>query len=128
MTPQQMDAVRRSFDKMTAFNALAGVQFCEHLFAIDPTLRRRLDGDLDEQGRGVMRSLAAAIRHLSDPGAAAAALLRDPAGDVLGTPSAAVAEALLWTLKNNLGPEFTPEVRAAWLALHDLVIAAAARN
>jgi hemoglobin-like flavoprotein len=32
-----------------------------------------------------------------------------------------VGEALLWTLERGLGPDFTPEVRDAWVATYALV-------
>jgi hemoglobin-like flavoprotein len=30
-----------------------------------------------------------------------------------------VAEALMWALDKGLGPDFTPEVKDAWIAVHD---------
>jgi nitric oxide dioxygenase len=32
-----------------------------------------------------------------------------------------VGEALIWTLEKGLGPEFTPEVKAAWIAMYGIV-------
>jgi hemoglobin-like flavoprotein len=34
---------------------------------------------------------------------------------------ATVGAALLWTLEKGLGPEFTPEVRAAWTTTYSLL-------
>jgi nitric oxide dioxygenase len=36
---------------------------------------------------------------------------------------AVVGEALLWTLEQGLGEEFTPEVRSAWANVYDLLAA-----
>ena len=35
-----------------------------------------------------------------------------------------VGEALLWTLERGLGPDFTPEVRAAWAKVYGVLAAA----
>ena len=41
---------------------------------------------------------------------------------------ATVAAALLWTLEQGLGAGFTPEVKAAWVAMYGIVTSAMQRG
>lgn len=125
MSPDDMEAVRRSFNKVAMLNEQVGLQLYDRLFALDPSLRTLFGGDIGHQGDKLMATLGSAVRHLSNPKAMEAALKtlgeRHRGYGVLDEHYATMGEALLLTLAANLGPEFTSEVRRAWITLFDMV-------
>lgn len=125
MSPDDMETVRRSFCKVAMLNAQVGLQFYERLFALDPGLRALFGGDIHPQAEKLVATLASAVRHLSNPAALEGTLRalgeRHRGYGVRDEHYATVGAALLQTLEINLGPEFTPEVRGAWVALYDMV-------
>jgi len=125
MSPDDMETVRRSFCKVATLNAQVGVQFYERLFALDPGLRALFGDDIRPQAERLVAALASAVRHLSNPAALEGTLRalgeRHRGYGVRDEHYATVGEALLSTLEINLGPEFTPDVRGAWLALYGMV-------
>ncbi|PWC36768.1 globin domain-containing protein [Azospirillum sp. TSO22-1] len=125
MSPDDMETVRRSFCKVAMLNARVGLQFYERLFALDPDLRALFGEDVHPQAEKLVATLASAVRHLSNPAALEGSLRamgeRHRGYGVRDEHYATVGEALLSTLETNLGPEFTPDVRGAWLALYGMV-------
>lgn len=125
MSPDDMEAVRRSFHKLAMFDGKVGMQFYDRLFALDPDLRALFGDDIGPQAEKLVATLGSAVRHLSNPAALEATLRalgdRHPGFGVQDRHYATVCDALLATLENNLGPEFTPDVRRAWLALYGMV-------
>jgi len=118
MTPEQIADVRSSFAAIRPISAQAAALFYTRLFQLDPSLRPMFTRDLQEQGRMLMQVLGVAVASLDriqtliptlhDLGRRHAGYgVRDENYDV-------VAEALLWTLEQGLGPKFTPQVRDAW--------------
>ena len=79
-------------------------------------------GDMTEQRRKLMASLAVVVRGLSDLPSIlpAASALAKRHVDYGARPEyyPAVGEALLWTLARALGPRWTPEVASAWTAAY----------
>ncbi len=125
MTPEQVQLVRLSFVKVMDIKDAAGKLFYDRLFAIAPELRSMFKGDMDAQARKLMDTLAVAIGSLRNA-AALTDLLEQMAHrhvkyGVKDEHYATVGEALLWTLDKGLGPDFTPEVKAAWTALYGAV-------
>jgi len=125
MSPDDMESVRRSFHKVAMLNGQAGLQFYERLFALDPSLRPLFGDDIGHQGDKLMATLGSAVRHLSNPAVLDGALKglgeRHRGYGVLEQHYATVGEALLSMLESSLGPEFTPDVRRAWVTLYDRV-------
>ncbi len=125
MTPEQKDLVQRSFEKVKPIADTAAALFYGRLFELDPQLERLFHGDLEGQGRKLMHMIGLAVKGLNHS-AELLPLLRE-----LGERHAAygvaehdydtVGAALLWTLKRGLGDAFTPEVRAAWSAVYELL-------
>jgi len=118
MTPEQIADVRSSFAAIRPISAKAAALFYTRLFQLDPSLRPMFTRDLQEQGRMLMQVLGVAVASLDriqtliptlhDLGRRHAGYgVRDENYDI-------VAEALLWTLEQGLGPKFTPQVRDAW--------------
>jgi len=125
MSPDDMETIRRSFNKMAMLNGRVGLQFYDRLFALDPGLRALFGDDIGHQGDKLVATLGSAVRHLSNPAALEGALRamgeRHRGYGVLDEHYATVGEALLSTLEVNLGPEFTPDVRRAWMTLYAMV-------
>ena len=118
MTPQEIQLVRSSFARVAPFADQAAALFYARLFELEPALRGLLPGEMAARGAELTAALAA---WLADIDRAEKAL---PAARALGlrptpvpgcaAPVEAVGTALLWTLEKGLGPDFTPEIRAAW--------------
>jgi hemoglobin-like flavoprotein len=127
MTPEQQVIVQTSFAKVAPIADLAATMFYEDLFRRDPRLRPLFKDDMTEQRQKLMTMLGTAVanlRHWDEIEAAVRALGRRHAG--YGVKSAdydTVGAALIATLEKGLGDDFTPEVRAAWLACYAAITA-----
>jgi len=133
MTPQQVSQVQTSFIKIAPIADLAAALFYGRLFEMAPETRALFCGDLDRQGRKLIAALATVVNSIGDF-EAIAPVARDLAKRHLAygvAPEhyAVVGSALLWTLEQGLGDEFTPALRAAWeaaySALSEMMIASA---
>jgi nitric oxide dioxygenase len=133
MTPHQIDLVQSSFAKVAPIADAAAVLFYERLFEIAPEVRPLFHGDLAEQRRKLMTTLGVVVNGLKNldavlPAARALAVKHVGYG-VKAEHYAPVGEALISTLDRGLGPDFTDEVRGAWVAaygaLSGVMIAAA---
>ena len=125
MTPQQVQIVQQSYQKIAPIADVAADLFYARLFEIDPSLRRLFNGDIKRQGGMLMTMIGSAVRGLSNPNAlipVLTALGRRHVGyGVVDAHYTTVAEALLWTLEQGLGEDFTPEARQAWTAAYMLM-------
>lgn len=122
MTVIDIILVKDSFRKVVPIADQAASLFYARLFELDPSLRPLFRGDLQEQGQKLMTMLATAVASLGKRDAILPALrqlgARHAGYGVRDEHYATVGAALLWTLEKGLGPEFTPEVRAAWTATY----------
>ncbi len=118
MTPNQIKLVQTSFSKVTPIAATAADLFYGRLFEIAPQVRGMFPEDLSEQKKKLMAMLGAAVAGLSTLDTlmpAVRALGRRHAGyGVTAQHYAPVGSALLWTLEQGLGADFTPDVKDAW--------------
>jgi hemoglobin-like flavoprotein len=125
MTPQQIALVQDSFRKVVPIADTAAMMFYARLFELDPSLRKLFKGDMKKQGMMLMSMIASAVRGLTDQNAlipVLTALGRRHGGyGVVDGHYTTVAEALLWTLQQGLGDEFTAETREAWVAAYSLM-------
>jgi hemoglobin-like flavoprotein len=118
MTPDQVTLVQESFKKVVPIADKAADLFYERLFTIAPEVRSLFPTDLSEQKKKLMQVLATAVTNLHQ----VEKIL--PAVEELGRRHVAygvtekhfepVGAALLWTLEQGLGPDFSPPVKAAW--------------
>jgi hemoglobin-like flavoprotein len=119
MTPEQIGLLRTSFDKVRPISEDAARLFYARLFEIAPEVRPLFKGDMAEQGRKLMATLAVVVNGIDDLSRllpAVEGLGRRHAGyGVTDQHFAPVGAALIWTLEQGLGEDFTPEVRTAWL-------------
>jgi class 3 adenylate cyclase/hemoglobin-like flavoprotein len=118
LVPTQVELVQSSFEKVKPISDKTAELFYQRLFELDPSLRPLFKGDLKEQERQLMATLALVVEDLRQPDKIMGPvqnLGRSHAGygfkaeyyDIVG-------EALLWTLAQRLGEEFTAPVRKAW--------------
>jgi nitric oxide dioxygenase len=133
MTPDQIACVQSSFAKVQPIADAAASLFYARLFETAPEVRPLFRGDMTEQGRKLMATLAAVVNGLRDLDAvlpaARALAIRHAGYGVKPEHYGQVGAALIWTLEQGLGPEFDSETRDAWLAaygvLSDVMIAEA---
>ncbi len=125
MNPAEIALVKDSFRKVVPIADQAAALFYARLFELDPSLRRLFRGDMTEQGRKLMAMIAAAVAALEKLDTLVPAVralgARHGGYGVTEDHYATVGAALLWTLEKGLGPEFTPEVRAAWVSVYSLL-------
>jgi hemoglobin-like flavoprotein len=118
MTPEQIKAVQDSFAKVVPISEQAAALFYGRLFEIEPEVKPLFRGDMKEQGRKLMATLAVVVNGLGNleailPAASALAK-RHVSYGVKAAHYAPVGAALLWTLERGLGPQWTPQLATAW--------------
>jgi hemoglobin-like flavoprotein len=125
MTPQEITLVQQSFKKVLPIKAAAAEMFYNRLFVLDPSLRELFPTDMVEQGRKLMAMLATAVGglHRLDEIVPAVQALGVRHRDYSVRPEhyKTVGEALIWTLAQGLGKDFSDEVKAAWVAAYTLL-------
>jgi hemoglobin-like flavoprotein len=125
MTPEQIKVVRLTFAQAMNRKIEVGKIFYERLFVIAPDTKILFKGDIEEQSRKLMDTLAIAIGNLRDTpalvGMLEALAHRHVAYGVREEHYDKVGEALLWTLEKDFGVAFTGEVRNAWATLYGIV-------
>jgi hemoglobin-like flavoprotein len=122
MTPEQVTLVQRSFAKVAPIAEPAAAMFYGRLFEIAPEVKPLFHGDMAEQGRKLMGTLAVVVNGLTNLEAilpAASALAKKHvAYGVKAEHYGPVGVALLWTLERGLGAEWSPDLAAAWTAAY----------
>ena len=125
MTPEQQTLVRGSFAKVAPIAAQAAAMFYDRLFALDPALRPLFKGDMTEQGQKLMAMIGTAVANLHRLGDIVPAVRdlgkRHGGYGVKDADYDTVAGALLWTLEQGLGADFTPATRDAWVACYGVL-------
>ncbi len=118
MTPQQIELVQTSFKKVVPIAGTAADLFYNRLFEIAPETRSLFPADLKDQKVKLMAMLGTAVTNLHKLETILPAVKalgeRHKGYGVTAAHYAPVGAALLWTLEQGLGPDFTPEVKAAW--------------
>jgi nitric oxide dioxygenase len=122
MTPDQVKAIQDSFAKVAPISEQAAALFYGRLFEIAPAVKPLFKGDMTEQGRKLMATLAVVVNGLSHletilPAASALAKRHVNYG-VKASDYEPVGGALLWTLERGLGEHWTPQLAAAWTAAY----------
>ncbi len=128
VTPQHIIAVKTSWAKVTPIAEEAAALFYARLFELDPVLKGLFVSDMKEQGRKLMGMIGIAVNSLDRIDEIVPAVqalgIRHKAYGVKPKDYDTVAAALLWTLDQGLGEEFTTEVEAAWVAVYGLLAGA----
>ncbi|WP_413173027.1 adenylate/guanylate cyclase domain-containing protein [Anabaena azotica] len=118
LVPTQVELVQSSFAKVKPIADKAAELFYNRLFELEPSFRPLFKGDMKQQERKLMNTLALAVEGLRQPDQIIPAvqnLGRQHAGfGVKAEYYDIVGEALLWTLEQGLGEGFTLPTREAW--------------
>ena len=118
MDSHQVELVQKSFSKVAPISEQAAELFYGRLFEIEPEAKPLFKGDMKEQGKKLMGTLAFVVGGLTNlesilPAASALAK-RHVAYGVKPAHYTPVGAALLWTLEKGLGDDWTPDVAEAW--------------
>jgi nitric oxide dioxygenase len=127
MTSEQINLIQQNFDSIAPRAEAVATVFYNRLFAMKPVLKLLFPADLTEQKQKLMKALAVAIKSLRET----EKLL--PFLENLGRRHAlhgvredhydTVGAALLLTLRDALGREFTSEAHSAWAEMYGFVAA-----
>jgi hemoglobin-like flavoprotein len=121
----QIALVQKSFEKVMPIADTAASLFYARLFELDPSVEKLFRGDMKQQGRMLMSMIATAVRGLNDTPTLLTVLKalgrRHEGYGVNDGHYDTVGKSLLWTLEHGLGPDFTPDVRDAWVAAYTLM-------
>lgn len=122
LSERQIGLIRMSWDKVLPIAETAADLFYGKLFELDPSLKPLFKGDMTEQGKKLMTMLNTVVSNLDNlesviP-AAQESGARHAGYGVTDEMYDTVAEALIWTLGQGLGDDFTDELKDAWVAAY----------
>lgn len=125
MTKERVALVQQTFFKVLPISDLAAELFYKRLFEIDPAVRPMFKGTMQEQARKMMEMIGMVVTGVSTPNEIIGLVADLGRGHVeYGVVDAhydTVRSALIWTLAQGLGSDFTPEVEAAWAEAYDFL-------
>jgi hemoglobin-like flavoprotein len=123
MNATQQEIVRTTFATLAVMPEVAGALFYERLFATNPSFRSLFKTDMRVQSDKLITMLALIVSNLTEPGEILPAIhdlaVRHVEYGVKLADYDALREALLWTLEQVLGEDFTPVVQDAWTVCYD---------
>jgi hemoglobin-like flavoprotein len=125
MDGKQIKLVQESFKKVIPIADAAAEIFYKELFEISPKLRLLFKGNMQDQGKKLMSTLAIVIAGLDKPDtiipAAQKLAIKHVHYGVKSEDYTVVGNALLYTLKQGLGDNFNDELRQAWINAYKLL-------
>ena len=125
MKVDQITLVQDTFDKIRPISEKAAKLFYNRLFELDPSLKSLFKGDMKTQGKMLMQMLDYAVTGLDRLDTIVLAIqnlgIRHAGYGVKDEYYETVGEALLWTLEQGLGKDFTPDVKDAWAEAYKLL-------
>ena len=133
MQQHTITLVQDSWQKVAAIAPQAAELFYQNLFTAGPSLKPLFKGDMPVQGQKLMQMIGAAVGKLNDLPTLVPVLQglgkRHVGYGVEDSHYQTVGAALLKTLGQGLGADFTAEVKAAWTEVYtvmaDVMVAAA---
>lgn len=133
MQQHTITLVQDSWQKVAAIAPQAAELFYHNLFTADPSLKPLFKGEMPEQGKKLMQMIGAAVGKLNDLPTLVPILQglgkRHAGYGVEDSHYQTVGAALLKTLGQGLGADFTEEVKEAWTSVYtvmaDVMVAAA---
>ncbi|MFA5081415.1 MAG: globin family protein [Hydrogenophilaceae bacterium] len=118
MTPEQIALIQSSWTKVVPIKDTAAELFYGKLFELDPAVKPMFRGDMKEQGRKLMASLNVVVNSIANLGDLVPNIQemgrRHVAYGVEARHYDTVGAAILWTLEQGLGEDFTPATKEAW--------------
>lgn len=125
VSQEQKVLVQESFKVVEKISDVAADIFYQRLFDIEPELRSLFSEDLREQKTKLMGALKVLVNTLDNPDKLIPILedmgRKHKSYGVVEDHFVPVADALVWTLEEGLGADFTEEVRHAWTALYSAI-------
>jgi hemoglobin-like flavoprotein len=125
MTRDEIALVKDSFNRLRPIPRGVGRAFYETLFALDPSLKSLFKGDLDAQGAMFVSALGLAVAGIDDAPAGERPLrdlgARHAPYRLTDAHYATFREALVRTLRDQLGASFSEAHAAAWRAAFDRI-------
>ncbi len=125
MTTDEIELIQGSWAKVVPISDKAAELFYGKLFELDPELKSLFPDNMEEQGKKLMKMIGTAVNglgHLADIVPAVEDLgKRHVSYGVKDEHYDTVGEALIWTLGQGLGDEFTDEVKDAWLMVYTVL-------
>ena len=125
LTEPQINLVQTSFAKVAPIADQAASIFYARLFEIAPEVRPMFKADISEQGTKLMKTLGIAVNSLTNLEGLVPVIenlaVKHVGYGVKDEHYAPVGEALIWTLGQGLGDDFTEEVKVAWLEVYALI-------
>lgn len=117
--------VQHSWQKVAAIGPQAAALFYSNLFEADPTLKPLFKGDLQAQGKKLIDMIGIAVNKLTELDVLLPVLQnlgkRHGGYGVQEAHYDTVGAALLKTLGQGLGQDFTAEVKAAWVNVYGVM-------
>ena len=118
MDAKQVALVQKSFEKAATLGEQVADIFYKELFAIEPALQGMFKGNMAEQKKKLLATLAMVVRSLHMPEAILKPVqnlaVKHLDYGVKPGHYTLVGNALLRTLRKGLGADYTAEVEAAW--------------
>ena len=136
MTKEEIILIKRTWKLFREINpTVVGDTFYSKLFLDNPSVRKMFPKEMNQQYQKLIDMLSTIVGRLDNleelSGDIAAMGQRHVAYGVKPAQYQKVGEALLWTLEQGLGKDFTPEVKEAWAkcytTLADAMINASAK-
>ncbi len=125
MRPEQVDLVRKSFDALWPFRRKLAEQFYGRFFELAPDTRRLFPNDMEKQQLKLMDTIAAIVGTLDQHEMFQSIIShtgrKHAEFGVQTAHFAAFGDALIWGLRHQFGPAFTPEMEQAWIVLYDAI-------
>ena len=123
MTPEQTELVRQSFDAIWPVRRKLADQFYRRFFELAPDAQSLFRGDMERQYLKLMDMIAAIVGTLDKREMFQSIIIHSGRqhGQFGAKPLhfAALGDALIWGLEQQLGAAFTPEMKEASIKLYD---------
>ena len=119
MTKEEIILIKRTWKLFREINpVVVGDTFYSKLFLDNPSVRKMFPKEMNQQYQKLIDMLSTIVGRLDNleelASDIAAMAQRHVAYGVKPAQYQKVGEALLWTLEQGLGKDFTPEVKEAW--------------
>ena len=120
MTKEEIILIKRTWKLFREINPIVvGDTFYSKLFLAHPSVRKMFPKDMNQQYQKLIDMLSTIVGRLDNleelSSDIAAMAQRHVAYGVKPAQYQKVGEALLWTLEQGLGKDYTPEVKEAWV-------------
>jgi hemoglobin-like flavoprotein len=125
MTPEQVDLIRKSFDALWPVRRRLADQFYGRFFELAPDARPLFPEDIARQQLKLMDMIAAIVGALDKREIFQSIISysgrQHAQFGVKRSHFVAFGDALIWSLEQQFGAAFTPELKQAWITLYDAV-------